>query len=71
MNTKRVTRLAKFTEYELQVLAFTSVGDGPKSFVQFAKTKEDGEWYCLNWWILTTNSLEPRLKPFFDKYVLF
>ena len=38
-----VTGLDKFTEYEFQILAFTSVGDGPKSTVVFARTKEDGE----------------------------
>ncbi|XP_068675598.1 cell adhesion molecule DSCAML1-like [Montipora foliosa] len=39
--TKNVTGLQEFTEYELQVLAYTSVGNGPKSSVQFVKTKED------------------------------
>ncbi|KAL9950719.1 hypothetical protein ACROYT_G043265 [Oculina patagonica] len=37
---KNVTGLAKYTEYEFQVLAFT-VGDGPKTPVKDAKTKED------------------------------
>ena len=41
--TKTVSGLDEFTEYEFQVLAFTSVGDGPKSSVVIAKTKEDGE----------------------------
>ena len=41
--TKNVTGLQEFTEYELQVLAYTSVGNGPKSSVQFVKTKEDGK----------------------------
>ena len=51
--TAPVTGLAKFTEYEFQVLAFTSVGDGPKSSVGFAKTMEDSKRYnCLNWRIL-------------------
>ena len=39
-----VTELMKFTEYEFQLLAYTSVGDGPNSSVQFATTMEDGEW---------------------------
>ncbi|KAL9950786.1 hypothetical protein ACROYT_G043346 [Oculina patagonica] len=39
--TKDVTGLAKYTEYEFQVLAFTSVGDGPNSSVKVARTKED------------------------------
>ena len=41
--TKDVTRLAKYTEYEFQVLAFTVVGDGPKSSVKVERTKEDGK----------------------------
>ncbi|XP_022806636.1 tyrosine-protein phosphatase Lar-like [Stylophora pistillata] len=38
---KNVTGLDKYAEYEFQVLAFTSVGDGPKSFVVVERTKED------------------------------
>ena len=41
--TKTVFGLDEFTEYEFQVLAFTSVGDGPKSAVVIERTKEDGE----------------------------
>ncbi|XP_068725948.1 uncharacterized protein [Montipora capricornis] len=41
MYTIPVTGLAKFTEYEFHVLAFTSAGDGMNSSVQFSKTKED------------------------------
>ena len=44
--TKRieeVTRLDKYTEYEFKILAFTSVGDGPKSSILTERTKEDGE----------------------------
>ena len=37
-----VTRLDKYTEYEFQVLAFTSDGDGPKSSVVVERTMEDG-----------------------------
>ena len=43
MYTIPVTGLAKFTEYEFHVLAFTSAGDGMHSSVQFAKTKEDSK----------------------------
>ncbi|XP_022783169.1 neogenin-like [Stylophora pistillata] len=39
---KDVTGLDKNTEYEFQVLAFTSVGDGPKSSVEVARTMKDG-----------------------------
>ncbi|XP_068676793.1 uncharacterized protein [Montipora foliosa] len=38
--TKTVTGLQESTEYEFQVLAYTSAGDGPKSFVQSVKMKE-------------------------------
>ena len=41
--TKTVTGLDKFTEYEFQVLALTFFGDGPKSSVKVARTKEDGK----------------------------
>ena len=44
---KIVTGLQGSTEYELQVLAFTSAGDGPKSFVHFVKTKEVGKSYIF------------------------
>ena len=40
---KTVTGLLKYTEYEFQVLAFTSVGDGPKSSVKIVRTNEDGK----------------------------
>ena len=41
--TKDVTGLDKYTEYEFEVLAFTSVGDGPTSSVKVERTKEDGK----------------------------
>ena len=41
--TKTVTGLLKYTEYEFQVLAFTSVGDGPKRSVKTVRTNEDGK----------------------------
>ena len=45
--TKAVTGLDKYTEYECQVLAFTSVGDGPKSSVMSVRTKEDGTYHII------------------------
>ena len=39
---KEVTGLGKYTEYEFQVLAFSSVGNGPRS-VQLVTTNEDGK----------------------------
>ena len=41
--TKDVAGLEKYTEYEFQVLAYTSVGDGPSSPVVVERTKEDGK----------------------------
>ena len=35
--------LKKYTEYEFQVLAFTSVGVGPKSSVKVVRTNQDGK----------------------------
>ena len=46
---KTVAGLREFTDYEFQVLAFTSVGDGPKSPVLVVRTKRrkgDGERNC-------------------------
>ena len=40
--SRNVTGLDKFTEYEFQVLALTSNGDGPKSPVEVERTKEAG-----------------------------
>ena len=39
-----VFELEKYTEYEFQVLAFTSAGDGPKSSVLVERTNEDGKF---------------------------
>ena len=41
--TKNVTGLDEYTEYEFQVLAFNSGGDGPKSSVEIEGTLEDGK----------------------------
>ena len=41
--TKVVSGLDKYTEYEFQVLAYTSVGDGPNSSVISVRTMEDGK----------------------------
>ena len=40
---KALTGLAKYTKYEFQLLAFTSVGDGPKSSIEVERTNEDGK----------------------------
>ena len=44
--SKMVAGLDKFTEYEFQVLAFTSVGDGPKSSVKVERTRKGGKKSC-------------------------
>ena len=41
--TQVITGLDKYTEYEFQVLAFTSVGDGPNGTVMSVRTTEDGK----------------------------
>ena len=43
--TGLVNGLEKYTEYEFQVLASSSKGDGLKSSVLVERTKEDGEIY--------------------------
>ena len=53
--TENVTGLDKYTEYEFQVLAFTSNGYGPKSSVKVERTNEDGELYNIK---ITLISLE-------------
>ena len=41
--TKLVSGLDMYTEYEFQVLAFTSKGDGPTSPLKTKRTMEDGK----------------------------
>ena len=49
LNTS-ITGLAKFTEYEFQVLAFTGNGNGPVSPVKVVRTSEDGKTIpFVNW----------------------
>ena len=43
IHRKVVTGLDKYTEYEFQVLAFTSVGNGPNSSAVVEGTNEDGK----------------------------
>ena len=40
--SQNVVGLDKYTEYEFQILAFTSDGNGPKTPVKVERTKEDG-----------------------------
>ena len=47
--SERVTKLDKYTEYEFQVLAFTSAGEGPNSSTVFKTTMQDGaNQKCFN-----------------------
>ena len=49
LNTS-ITGLAKFTEYEFHVLAFTGNGNGPVSPVEVVRTSEDGKTIpFVNW----------------------
>ena len=41
--SRNVTGLHKYTEYEFQVLAFSYVGNGPKSPVKQVTTNQDGK----------------------------
>ena len=45
--SRNVTGLKKYTEYEFQVLARTSAGDGQKSAVEVKRTFEDGKKTCM------------------------
>jgi len=45
--TKNVTGLDEYTVYEFQVLAYTSVGDGPNSSSITETTKEDGKFFLV------------------------
>ena len=45
--TTDVIGLAKYTDYEFKVSAFTSIGDGPNSTVESETTKEDGKKLIL------------------------
>ena len=40
---KVVSELDVYTEYQFQVLAYTSVGDGPKSSKKYVRTNEGGK----------------------------
>ena len=40
--SQNVVGLDEYIEYEFQILAFTSDGDGPKTPVKVERTKEDG-----------------------------
>ena len=45
--SKDVTGLDNYTEYEFEMLAFTSVGDGPRSSPLVVRTMKDGKSFKL------------------------
>ena len=47
--SKNVTGLLKYTEYELQVLAFNSVGEGQRSPLKTERTLEDGKEHDISY----------------------
>ncbi|XP_022777535.1 netrin receptor DCC-like, partial [Stylophora pistillata] len=57
---KMVTGLDKHTEYEFQVLAYTSVGDGPKSSPVMVRTMKDGG--CVEFYLGMENRTIPDNK---------
>ena len=64
IRAETVRELMKFTEYEFQLLAYTLVGNGPNSSVQFAKTMEDGKWCHLKLMSFCEFSLQSVPPPF-------
>ena len=47
--TTVITGLKKFTNYSLQVLAFTKVGDGVLTSPHYCQTEEDGkDIWCMS-----------------------
>lgn len=56
--------LRKYLLYEIQVLAFTRIGDGaPSSPPVIERTKDDGE--CGGWWAVPVLGREPLPPPGF------
>lgn len=41
--TTVITGLRKFTNYSIQVLAFTRIGDGAITGINYCQTEEDGK----------------------------
>ena len=46
--SKTITGMEKYTEYDIQVSAFTYAGEGPKSSVVTERTSEDGKTCLVN-----------------------
>lgn len=66
IRNKTVIGLVKYTEYEFQVLAFTSAGNGPMSSVRVVTTKEGGNFYFEG---LLTKSSNTLLFAIFNRMV--
>ena len=55
---RAITGLKKYTVYEFQVLAYTSVGNGPNSSVIVEKTMQDGKIYDFSLFLFSGCVLE-------------
>lgn len=71
MDTRKTTALTivlsnlrRFTNYSMQVLAYTRMGDGVLSGQSFCQTEEDGEDECGFLFKNRLNLIDPNLIPF-------
>lgn len=60
--------MEKFTNYSVQVLAYTQAGDGVRSSVLYIQTKEDSKWLChplvrRGWRGCRGTGETPRVQP--------
>lgn len=55
--------MEKFTNYSVQVLAYTQAGDGVRSSVLYIQTKEDSKWLCHQHKRLKGTGETPRVQP--------
>ena len=60
--SKTITGMDKYTEYDIQVSAFTYAGEGPKSSVVTERTSEDGKTCAVNVGIETRTYTMLRLR---------
>lgn len=56
--TRAITGLKKYTVYQFQVLAYTSVGNGPNTSVIVKKTMQDGKVYDFSPFLFSGHVLE-------------
>ena len=60
--SKTITGMKKYTEYDIQVSAFTYAGEGPKSSVVTERTSEDGKTCLVNVGMETRTCTMLRLR---------